>query len=153
MVTFKTLLFNGLVIILMNQPVFSEELSPSSVENTQVKVSESWVRAMPPGMEMTAVFFKIKNLSEKNLTISSVSCSWASDCSVHRSVIENGLNKMIAVPELEIPAHQELDFAPGGLHIMAMGLKTGLKIDARLPVSIQFSDSTTLNFQAIVSKK
>jgi len=121
--------------------------------NSNVLVSDAWVRAMPPGSMMTAAFFKITNPTDKTLIIKAITSDLAGDCSVHRTINENGLNKMIAVDQLQISPHSSIEFAPGGLHVMIMALKKPLIIGSPFPLMIHFEEGGSVMVNAKVLKQ
>lgn len=136
--------------------VFSEALGASPLkkvdiaENSAIKVSHAWVRAMPPGSMMTAAYLILENTSDKLLKVISVSSPQANDCSIHKTVIEKGFNRMREVKYLSIPAHQSVTLAPGGLHIMIMGMTKPLKKGSLFPIVITYDDGSLQHVNALI---
>jgi hypothetical protein len=62
----------------------------------------------------------------------------------HRSVMAGGVMSMTAEPRVEIPAGGELAFAPGGRHLMFVGLRRALKPGDVLPATLIFADGRRL---------
>lgn len=63
---------------------------------------------------------------------------------LHESKMEDGMMRMRHVHMLEIPPGERKVFAPGGLHVMLMGLKNGLTQGDEFEVTFEFSDGTTV---------
>jgi hypothetical protein len=63
----------------------------------------------------------------------------------HRSeVAANGVASMRPAPRIEIPPGGSVTFAPGGYHLMLMGLTKTLKPGDRAPVTLTFADGRSL---------
>ena len=57
---------------------------------------------------------------------------------MHRTVEANGVFSMQAVPSLLIGPGQTVTFAPGGYHVMFVGLKGALGAGGKLPATLTF---------------
>jgi hypothetical protein len=119
----------------------------------EVKVNDSWVRAMPPGMGMTAGYLTLENTSEKKLILESISSTAADDCSIHRTEIKDGMSRMIEVHDLGINPHQILTMQPGGIHIMLMELTKPLKKGEKFPLQLNFSDGSKQIIEAVIESR
>jgi len=84
---------------------------------------DAWVRAMPPGRPMTAAYLRLVNTGSKPIAVTAVSAS-AGQASLHESRRVDGQMQMREVAQLQVPGQGEIALAPGGLHIMVMGLDT-----------------------------
>lgn len=83
-----------------------------------VTVDEAWVRAMPPGQSVTALYFTVENNSGESCTLTSVSTPEASRTELHRTTEEDGVARMRLQASIDIPAQGEAQLRPGGDHIM-----------------------------------
>jgi len=89
-------------------------------ENSSLSFEGAWVRAMPPGMKMTAGFGQLRNSGSEALEISSYSSPSFGDVSLHRTELVDGVSKMREVGELVIDPGGEVILEPGGYHLMLM---------------------------------
>ncbi len=89
-----------------------------------VHIINPWLRDMPAGVSNTAGFMTIKNDTGKPLFLEDVSLDWARMGMIHESKVVDGMAKMIHQDQIEI--NDQLEFQPGGLHIMVMGMKEPL---------------------------
>jgi copper(I)-binding protein len=55
---------------------------------------------------------------------------------IHEMKMDNGVMRMRAMPALTLPANQAVDLAPGGYHVMLMGLKQVLKPGDSVPLTL-----------------
>jgi copper(I)-binding protein len=57
---------------------------------------------------------------------------------IHQTVEEDGIAKMSHVDRVEIPAGETVKLAPGGYHVMFMGLDGPLVDGAKIPATLTF---------------
>lgn len=103
------------------------------------QVSDAWVRAMPPGQEMTAAYLQLHNPGTSTVSILGVR-SDAGMASLHETRVDGGRSTMRPVGSLTIEAGGGVSMAPGGLHIMLMGLKSTPAVGDTVPVCLQTSE-------------
>lgn len=95
--------------------------SPKPPEPPAIRVENAFARIVPVA-GTAAVYFTLYNDGGRGRLIG-VSSPDAKIAMVHESREEKGMIRMHVHPELEIPAHGEVHFAPGGLHVMLQGVK------------------------------
>jgi len=78
------------------------------------------VRAMPPGMQMTAAYGIIINHGNSTVEIASFSSDSFAAVSLHLTTVKNGVSKMQQLPGLTQSAGTSSVLQPGGLHLMLM---------------------------------
>jgi periplasmic copper chaperone A len=81
-------------------------------------VTGGWVREAPPTSRVLAAYLQIINLTDTDLTITGISSPDFDSAELHRTVVEDGVARMLPVPELTIPAAGSVLLEPGGLHLM-----------------------------------
>jgi copper(I)-binding protein len=92
----------------------------------QLTVKSAWARATPPGVTMGVVYFRLENGGSKSDRLLKLKTSVAASASVHRTEIIDDVARMREVAALHIAPGEEIEFAPGGYHVMLMGLKKPL---------------------------
>ena len=92
----------------------------------ELTVTSAWARATPPGAGMGAIYLHIENGSTKSDRLLKLKTAVAASAGVHRTVIEEGIARMREVAVLHVAPGEKVEFAPGGLHVMLMGLKKPL---------------------------
>jgi len=93
----------------------------------KLAVTDAWARTTPPGVQMGAVYFRLHNASGKSDRLLKLKTSVAAAAEVHRTEIVEGMARMREVSVLHLAPGETLEFAPGGLHVMLMGLKGPLR--------------------------
>jgi copper(I)-binding protein len=124
--------------ILLVVAVASVFAAPAIQAAEALRLSDAWVRAMPPGQRMTAGYLSISNPGELPVTLQSVS-SDAGMASLHETRVEEGRSSMRAVHSLTIAPGETVELAPGGMHIMFMGLESVPAQGETLGVCLQTS--------------
>ena len=92
--------------------------SPSA--NTELSLTNAWVRAMPPGAKMAAAYGHFTNNSESHIEISSLSSTSYGDVSLHRTVTEAGVSRMEPIRDWQLEPGSTFSLQPGGAHLMLM---------------------------------
>lgn len=72
---------------------------------------------------------------------------------LHTHTEEDGVMKMRPVSRIDVAAEEPLIMAPGGLHIMLMGLKHPLTEGQRLPLKLQFKNAGWVEVDVPVCKR
>lgn len=101
-------------------------------------LSDAWVRAMPPGQTMTAVYLKLHNPDAAPLSVLGAS-SRLGAASLHETKVEEGRSMMRPVDTLTVDAGAMVQLKPGGLHIMLMGLERTPTEGEVVPICLQTS--------------
>ena len=92
----------------------------------ELTVTSAWARATPPGAAMGVIYFRIDNGSTKSDRLLKLNTSVAASAGVHRTEIVDDVARMREVAVLHVAPGEKVEFAPGGLHVMLMGLKKPL---------------------------
>lgn len=89
-------------------------------------VADGWARETPPGKTMTAAYGRLQNSGDEALVITGVSAELAAHSSLHETRIERDRSTMRPVSSLTVAPGEEVELAPGGMHIMLMKLDAPL---------------------------
>jgi periplasmic copper chaperone A len=114
-----------------------------------VSVEEAWSRPATPGLPGVG-YLTLVNRGAAEDRLVSASSPRAGAISLHRSSMAKGVMTMSAVPDgLALPPGQPVRLAPNGYHLMLKGLKGGLKLGERFPLTLRFAHArpTTVTVQ------
>lgn len=118
----------------------------------EVKVDDAWARATVPGQEIGFVGLVIT--SQKDARLVAVSSPASKTAEIHTMSMNDGVMKMRQIEFLALPAAKPVTLAPGGDHLMLIGLKKPLSAGDKISVTltVEFSDKHTekLEIQAPV---
>ena len=103
-----------------------------------ISVSEAWSR---PAVDTGVVYAIVANAGAREDLIDSARSPVAQSVELHRSMNVNDMATMKPVYALSIPAHGAREFAPGGDHIMLIGLKHELKPNETFPLDVHFKSA------------
>jgi len=112
----RTKFFAGLAGLLAALPALAGELT----------VTNAWSRSTPPVAKVGVVYFTLKNDTGKSDRLLKLSTPVATKVEVHRTEVLDGIARMREVAVLHVDAGKTIEFQPGGMHVMLMGLKKPL---------------------------
>ena len=104
----------------------------------ELSVTSAWSRATPPGASMGVVYFQIENGGTRSDRLLKLKTSIAASASVHRTEIVDDIARMREVAVLHVAPGEKIEFAPGGYHVMLMGLKKPLVAGQKLELELLF---------------
>lgn len=123
--------------------------APSQAEFS-VTIEDTWAKATSPDdpldNAMSGVFGTLKNQSKTDLTITGLTSEVAGLVELHE-VVGGQMRKIEG--DVTIPAGGSLLLEPGADHIMLMDLNTALVPGDEVPITLTFSDDSTLEFIAL----
>jgi hypothetical protein len=107
-----------------------------------VKISDGWVRAVPPSVTDSAAFMRIENTGDTPLRLTGGKCSIAAMGmlmkTTHNTVQGVDVVGMGPLDFIEIPPHSEHILKPGGDHLMLMNLSIHPHPGDMVAVTLQF---------------
>jgi copper(I)-binding protein len=106
--------------------------------DTTVSAHEAWARASAGSAANGAAYVTLKGGAEPDQLVGA-STPVADMAEVHETTNDNGVMKMRPVPAMPVPAGKTVALAPGGYHIMLMGLKHPLVAGQSFPLTLAFA--------------
>ena len=107
-----------------------------------IKVENAWARETVAGQTGTAAYMTIANGGKGDDRLLSISAEPPVMAMVHQTSNEGGVSRMRAIEDgLPVAAGQSVKLAPGGTHVMIMGLKAPLKRGDKLKLKLKFERS------------
>ena len=101
-----------------------------------VEVKDAWIRGTVPAQKATGAFMDIT--AKNNARLISVESKIAASTEIHNMTMNNGVMKMFPVDGVDVPAGKTVKLAPGGYHVMVIGLKEQIKPGDRVPLKLNF---------------
>jgi copper(I)-binding protein len=135
--------------VVQPQAVLCAQVAESRVGN--LIVTEARARPTPPGISVGAVYFSVENSGRTADRLLSVSTPVAGKAELHESRLVNGVMEMRQVTSVECPAGATVKAAPGGLHVMLLGLAAPLAAGTQIDVSLHFRDAGVLTLKVPVT--
>jgi copper(I)-binding protein len=110
----------------------------ASISHAQVSVTDPWVRATVAEQKSAGAFMHLTAQSDSKLI--SAASSAAEHVEIHKMAMENDVMKMRQIPELALPANQQVTLEPGSYHIMLLGLKKQVNPGDEVPLALTVED-------------
>ena len=101
-------------------------------------VSDPWSRALPPNAPAGAAYFTVKNNGQAEDRLIGAESAIAGKAELHTHIKAGEMMRMQRVESVAVPASGEAAFAPGGNHVMLIGLQRPLVAGERFPLTLQF---------------
>ena len=109
----------------------------------------AWARATPPGLTVGAAYVTLTG-GTKGDRLVGVKTPRASMVQIHVTVDSNGVAGMREVDGIDLPAGRTVVLAPGGTHLMLMGLDGPLVAGQDLPLTLEFEHAGRIEVVAKV---
>jgi periplasmic copper chaperone A len=109
----------------------------------QMRVSDAWIRAMPVGIP-SGGYFTLHNETNAPVVLTGVESPACGSVMLHKSESQGGMSAMRPVSEVEVAPGGQVQFAPGGYHLMCMKASTALKPGATVPMTLIFKGGAKL---------
>lgn len=113
-----------------------------------IRVDNAWSRAAISGHN-GAVYLTITDTGAAD-RLKAISTPVARQAEVHESFTDNGVMKMRPAPLLAIVPGKPLTLAPGGYHVMLLGLNKSLAKGDNFPITLTFENAPPVTVQVRV---
>lgn len=118
--------------------LLSASFAAGSAAADPLTIADAWLRATPPGARTAAAYLTIANDGPEDRLLGG-STPAARTVEVHTYVADGGLERMVHLPELEVPAGTEVRFTPGGPHLMLVDLAGPLVSGTSVAMTLRFA--------------
>ena len=98
-------------------------------------------------------FLSVQNSGSKPDRLLGGSSPAAAAVEVHEMRMEGDVMRMREIKALELPAGKRVTLAPGGFHLMLVGLKAPLKVGDKVPVKLRFETAGEIDVVLQVTNK
>jgi copper(I)-binding protein len=115
-------------------------------------ISQAWIRAMPPGQSNTAAYFTLENMGREALEVVGASSTAVAKVEIHRSAMIDGMATMRPVAAVPLASQASVEFKPGGLHLMLLGLQQNLIPGESLELCLKLRAGETICTAAKIRK-
>ncbi len=123
----------------------------ADVKHGNITIGHPWARATPGVVKNSAAFMTLSAKDGADKLIG-VSGDVAREIQIHTMLTEAGVMKMREIKSLDVPANGKTELKPGGLHIMLIGLKDGLKEGQKFPLKLKFEKAGEVTVDFVAEK-
>jgi periplasmic copper chaperone A len=144
--------FVGLAAFMAATAIAADSTAPQSAPApaATISVEQAWVREPPPGTEVAAAYFTVRNAGHDAVVLVDVSSPLASETMLHESKVVGGESRMRMLERLVIPARGAVTLTPGAIHVMLTGLHQPLRVGQRVPLVLRFANGQQIRVSAPV---
>ncbi|GHA20275.1 copper chaperone PCu(A)C [Oceanisphaera arctica] len=128
----------------------SAVVSAHSYHGGDLDIGHPWSRPLPPVATTGVAYLTVTNQGEAEDVLLSAESPVAEKVEIHTHIKDGDLMKMRQLDELVIPAGGEQTLAPGGHHLMLMGLKQVPAAGERFPLTLHFKEAGTIEVEVAV---
>lgn len=123
-----------------------EEPAPS------LMISDLVVRETPPGKTVTAAYFRLENSTDQSWVLNYVHSPLSDRIEVHRHIYEEGMMKMREVKHLSVQPKSNLDFKPGGYHLMLFDLYEPAQAGQEVSFTFEFEGQAPIEVKGQIKR-
>lgn len=131
----------NLLLILLSFNLYADDDFP--------ELEDFWVRAAPPGSMMQAAYGTLTNNTEEDFVLIDAYSPAFKMTELHKSIVEDGVAKMIHQPKLVIKAGEQLVFKPGSYHVMLMHPVIKFGVGDSIKINLVYKDGDDKKVQEI----
>ena len=121
--------------------------SPALAEES-VRVFDAWARATILASRPGAAYLTIESASEDRLV--GVTTPVAGHVMIHAIESDGAVSRMKHIETLVLPAGERITLAPGGMHLMLMGLQDKLSEGTTFPMTLSFETAGEITVEVSV---
>jgi len=126
--------------------------SSSILAQSSLVFIEPWVRQAPPTAQNLAGYGELKNNSDREVSIASISSPSFKRIEIHITTFSNGMMKMTKLNQVTLKSGDSLLFEPGGKHLMLIKPQESIVDGVLIPISIQLKSGEIFDFQLNVRR-
>ena len=116
-------------------------------------ITRAWVREAPPASHVLAAYMTIKNPGDAAVSINSVYSPDFESAEIHRTVINEGMARMLHQKQLEVPANETIRLEPGALHLMLINPVRPLVAGDNITLVLHLSNDICLTLSTPVLRE
>ncbi len=131
-------------------PALGAAAGPPAAAAAKPTVERAWARATAPGVNVTAVYFTIRNAASRADQVVTLRSPAGERAEIHETKMSNGIMQMRQITDATVPARGALALEPGGTHVMLIGLRSPLVPGATVPLVLTFRHAGEVQVKAVV---
>jgi len=118
-----------------------------------IRIEHPWAAAAPQGAPTGVAYMRIANTGRTPIRLMGANTPAAQRVEVHTMSMEGGIMRMRPViGGLVVPPGGKVRLAPGGLHLMLIGLRAPLLAEDLIPMTLHFEGGLNINIELYVEE-
>lgn len=141
----RRLLLTAVLAVALASPAMGHDYQLGAL-----KIGNPWARASV--VATGGAFLSIENAGAQPDKLLRASGDIADKVEIHNHIKDGGIMRMRAVDGIDLPAGGKVVLAPGGYHLMLLGLKKKLVEGERFPLTLEFEKAGKITVEIAVDK-
>lgn len=112
-----------------------------------IKIGHPWAGATPPGAQVGGGYLSIENTGATPVRLIGARTPIADHVEIHTMTMDGGVMRMRMVPSITIAPGANVEFKPGGLHLMLVGLKRPLVDKDKAALTLLFDGGISIDVE------
>lgn len=136
------------LLLLCNFICFSGEAnSLPEKQSSMLLIEQAFIRATIPGTSNSSAYMEIVNKGGNTIALLSVSSNISPRIELHQHTLIDGMMRMRKLNSIDIKAKERVKLQPSGLHLMVFDVKTPLKAQQHVELTLNFSNNESVSLQ------
>ena len=136
--------FAAFLVVCIPEVEAQAQAQAQSKAQTQPQVQDAWARPTVQGQTVGGGYFRIDGGPTGDRLLA-VSADIAQSVELHTMRMDGDVMRMRQLDSVDVPAKQSVEFKPGGMHVMLIGLKTPLKVGNNFPMTLRFEKAGSVS--------
>ena len=121
--------------------------------HAEVTVKEAWVAEAPPTAMALAAFMTLENSDAVDRKLVRAEAPGFDRVELHRSMEVDGVHQMRRQDFILVPANGTATLAPGGYHVMLIGVQEPRRAGDEIPLTLVFDDGEEMTVSVPVKQR
>ena len=111
--------------------------------------TDTWVTQVPESNETTAAYFTLANETGVDDVLLGAVSDIAEFIEIHEMIQDKDVTGMKMLDQVEVKTNDSVQFSPGGLHLMLIGLTSPVKKGSPITITLKFQNAgdVKVNFE------
>jgi copper(I)-binding protein len=123
----------------------TDEAPGEQISAMRLQVLDTWASPTPGGVDVSAGYLTIANDGESADRLVSASSPRAAQVEIHEMIMDGAVMQMRPLTVLEIAPGQRVELAPGGRHLMFIGVTQPFAEGEEIPVQLTFEQAGVMD--------
>lgn len=121
--------------------------------HAEVDVHDPWIAEAPPAARSLAAFMGLENAGSTPRRLVAVEAPGFDRIELHQSTTEDGTHRMIKQDAIRIPPGGRTELAPGGYHVMLIGVQEPLQAGDTVSMRLIFANDEVRAIEVPVRRR
>ncbi len=122
------------------------------IANEEIKIEDFWINEAPPVSRVHAAYLHVYNQADNDAVLNSIESPAYARVEIHQSIVSDDRVRMQAHDKLAIPSRSNLEFKPGGFHLMLFDPVNKLQAGDEVKFTFYLEDGRQHEASATVKK-